>query len=162
MPLRIELTGGAQGRSPLQPGSPGATLLLGPLGHAGTSVPGGSVAAVSCCTDIGSPASIACRCQCRRHCPACRRSLPQLAAGNLWVALRRHQSPPRRQLAPVRRRLCALQALHGAGRSGAWRVLAARGRVGSVPTQIRCGHGKHRSAAFVWRFSSHISELGRI
>ena len=33
MSLRIEPTQGAQGRSPLQPGFPGAPVLLGPLRH---------------------------------------------------------------------------------------------------------------------------------
>ena len=33
VPLRIEPTQGAQGRSPFQPGSPGAPVLLGPFWH---------------------------------------------------------------------------------------------------------------------------------
>ena len=55
MPPRIEPTEGAQGRSSWQPGPPGATLLLGPLGRAAASVPQGAAAAASCCTDIGVP-----------------------------------------------------------------------------------------------------------
>ena len=103
-------------------------------------------------------ASIACCCRRFRRCPASRR-LPNPSFG--W-GLRCLSSPPRRQLALAERCLWALQALHGAGRTAAWRVQDVLGHGGSGLALPRCGFGRHRSAAFGWRFASHTTELGRI
>ena len=154
----------------MQRGSPGAPLLLGPLGHAITSVPAGAVAAISCCTDIGVPGDACEYCMLLSESSSLSSiswSSSEFSAGataspahskKFVEGLRRRSSLPRHQLAPVERRLEAPHAPHSAGRSEAWRVLVSRGHVAFVPAPARCGPGMHQSAAFGWRSSSNISK----